>query len=177
MVLPHVPHAVLGGRGTIEHFGLRAPFLTGKKVVSELPAERPALDHTDRELQADWGCRIPLTAPENQNCWLLGWGAAKFPSRHLIFAYLNFPTHAAANAGIGTRLCMHYHRESWEYYVAFRGRKVLQIEEELVNVEAGEIVEIPPMVKHNMYSREAPYEGFAVRVPITEESDKVDDPL
>jgi mannose-6-phosphate isomerase-like protein (cupin superfamily) len=93
----------------------------------------------------------------------------------LILANLNFRTLQAANAGIGTRLRMHYHRESWEYYLALEGRKILQIEEELVNVDAGEIVEVPPRVRHNVYKRGAPYEGFTIRVPITSETDKVED--
>jgi mannose-6-phosphate isomerase-like protein (cupin superfamily) len=70
---------------------------------------------------------------------------------------------------------MHYHRESWEYYLALKGKKILQIEEELVTVNAGEIVEVPPRVRHNIYRREAPYEGFTIRVPIIAENDKVED--
>ncbi|HEX6036185.1 MAG TPA: hypothetical protein VFY83_17225, partial [Anaerolineales bacterium] len=143
MVLPQVPHAVVGGQGQIEYSGFRAPFLEDKQNVGEIPSEIPNSAPTARELKADWGCRIALTAAENQNCWLIGWGAAKHESRHLILAYLNFPTLEAANAGIGTRLRMHYHQKSWEYYVAIRGRKVLQIEDELVNVNEGEILEVP----------------------------------
>jgi mannose-6-phosphate isomerase-like protein (cupin superfamily) len=94
----------------------------------------------------------------------------------LIVAYLNFPTTEAANAGIGTRLRMHYHRTAWEYYVALAGRKVLQVEEELVDVEAGEILEVPPMVRHNVHHREAPYEGFTLRAPVTTDDDKGEDP-
>lgn len=176
MILPNVPHAIVGGHGKIEHFGFRAPFLNDKQNAGELPPRIPnASSQTERELKAEWGCRIPLAAPENQNCWLVGWGAAKHPSNHLILAYLNFPTLEAANAGIGTRLRMHYHKEAWEYYLALQGRKVLQIEEELVSVDAGEIVEVPPGVRHNVYRREAPYEGFTIRVPVTSESDKVED--
>jgi mannose-6-phosphate isomerase-like protein (cupin superfamily) len=70
---------------------------------------------------------------------------------------------------------MHYHRESWEYYFALRSRKILQIEEELVSVEVGEILEVPPGVRHNVYRREAPYEGFTIRVPIRIEGDKVEE--
>jgi mannose-6-phosphate isomerase-like protein (cupin superfamily) len=177
MVLPEVPHAVLSGHGSIEHFGIRAPFGDDKAVVGEIPSQIPRLNSIDRELNAEWGCRIPLSAAENQNCWLFGWGAARHPSRHLILAYLNFPTLEMANAGIGTRLRMHYHKQSWEYYIAIKGRKVLQIEEELVNVDAGEILEVPPMVRHNIYRRQAPYEGFTIRVPIVGENDKVEDEL
>lgn len=176
MVLPNIPHAIIGGKGRIEHFGIRAPFTSDKQIVSDIPADFPEATNSDREIKANWGCRIPLTATENQNCWLIGWGAIKQQSSHLILAYLNFSTHKLANAGIRTRLRMHYHKEAWEYYVALRGKKVLQIEDELVTVNAGEIVEVPPHVRHNVYRREAPYEGFTLRVPITDESDKVEDP-
>ena len=176
IILPQVPHAVMGGHGKIEYFGFRAPYLDDKKIVGELPPKFPDLPvQTERELKAEWGRRTPLTAPENQNCWLIGWGAAKYPSTHLILAYLNFRTFEAANAGIGTRLRMHYHRESWEYYFALQGRKVLQIENELVSVDEGETVEVPPRVRHNVYRREAPYEGFTIRVPSMSENDKVED--
>lgn len=175
MVLPQVSHAVVGGRGAIEHFGLRAPFLNDKQITAEVPAPfQNASSRAARELKAGWGCRIPLTAAENRNCWLIGWGQARYLSTHLILAYLNFPTHEAANAGIGTRLRMHYHQRSWEYYVALKGKKVLQIEDDLVSVAAGEILEVPPRVRHNVHSREAPYEGFTIRVPALGENDKVE---
>jgi mannose-6-phosphate isomerase-like protein (cupin superfamily) len=175
MVLPAVPHAVVGGHGRIEHFGIRAPFGDDKVVVGAIPSQIPGFQSRERELIAEWGCRIPWSAAANQNCWLFGWGAAKHPSRHLIFAYLNFPTSELANAGMGTRLRMHYHKQSWEYYIAIKGRKVLQIEEQLVNLDAGEILEVPPLVRHNIHHREAPYEGFTIRVPIVSENDKVED--
>jgi mannose-6-phosphate isomerase-like protein (cupin superfamily) len=145
--------------------------------MGDIPSGSPTGDLIQREWKAEWGCRIPLGAAENQNCWLFGWGEAKHPSRHLILAYLNFPTMEMANAGIGTRLRMHYHKQSWEYYIVLKGRKVLQIEEDLVNVDAGEILEVPPRVRHNIYRRQAPYEGFTIRVPIVEENDKVEDEL
>jgi|RhiMetdeSRZDD1v2_1073273.scaffolds.fasta_scaffold637385_2 mannose-6-phosphate isomerase-like protein (cupin superfamily) len=176
MILPQIPHAIVGGHGRIEYFGFRAPFLDDKQPSGELPSRFPNMFRpTKRELKEEWGCRLPLTALENQNCWLIGWGAAKYESKHLILAYLNFATFEEANAGIGTRLRMHYHRGSWEYYIALRGNKTLQIEDELVNVAAGEIVEVPPMVRHNVYRREVPYEGFTIRVPIMSDRDKVED--
>ena len=175
MVLPGVPHAVTGGNGAIEYFGFRAPYLNDKQNMGDIPSGIPNIGHQQRELKADWGCRIPLTAAENQNCWLIGWGSAKHQSKRLILAYLNFPTMETANAGIRTQLRMHYHRTVWEYYVALGGRKVLQVEDELVDVEAGEILEVPPMVRHNVHQSEAPYEGFTIRVPITGDDDKVED--
>jgi mannose-6-phosphate isomerase-like protein (cupin superfamily) len=174
MVLPQVPHAVIGGQGPIEHFGFRTPFVEDKQIVGEIPPMIPVADENGRAIKTDWGSRIPLSSVENQNCWLIGWGEAKHASGHLILAYLNFPTHEEANAGLRTRSRMHHHQRSWEYYVSLRGRKFLEIEDEKVCVEAGEILEVPPKVRHNVNGREAPYEGFTIRVPASAESDKVE---
>jgi mannose-6-phosphate isomerase-like protein (cupin superfamily) len=174
MVQPRVPHAVLGGKGPIEHFGLRAPALEDKQPVGELDEDLPsATEGRGRELREKWGCRIPLETAENRNCWLIGAGRARFRSCHLILAYLDFRTTEAANAGIGTRHRLHFHEKSWEYYAVFKGTKILRIEDEIVTVEAGDILEVPPHVRHTLHGRHAPYEGFTFRVPV-ELDDKVD---
>jgi mannose-6-phosphate isomerase-like protein (cupin superfamily) len=173
MIKPKVPHAITGGTGLIEHFGLRAPALNDKHVIGEIPQALPGDASQERDLRGEWGCRISLVAPRHHNCWLIGAGSALFASQHLIMAYLNFPTMAAANAGLGTRHRLHYHQESWEYYVVLEGAKTLQIEAELVTLRPGDILEVPPQVKHTLHSREAPYEGFTLRVPV-ELRDKVE---
>lgn len=173
IVQPRVPHAILGGKGPIEHFGLRAPALEDKQPVGELDEDLPsATEGRERELREKWGCRIPLETAENRNCWLIGAGRARFRSSHLILAYLDFRTTEAANVGIGTRHRPHFHERSWEYYVALTGTKILQIEDEVVTVGAGDILEVPPHVRHTLHERQAPYEGFTFRVPV-ELHDKV----
>lgn len=97
----------------------------------------------------------------------------KFMSTHLCLVYLNFPTTEAANAGLGTRHRLHYHQHSWEYYLVLQGEKVLQIENELVPVTAGEILVVPPGIRHTMHSRQAPFKGMTFRVPLSV-SDKVE---
>ena len=79
-----------------------------------------------------------------------------------------------ANAGIGTRHRLHLHKESWEYYAVLEGAKILQVEDELLPVEAGDILEIPPGVRHTLHSRRAPFRGLTFRVPILGGSDKVE---
>jgi len=78
---------------------------------------------------------------------------------------MNFPTTEAASAGIGTRHRLHLHQRSWEYYAVLKGTKTLRIEDELVEVKAGEILEVPPQVRHTLFGRQAPYVGFTCRVP------------
>ena len=167
LVRPGVPHAILGGTGPIEHFGLRAPARADKRLVGAIPSPLPPpFQEHARELRADWGCRIPLDDPRNRNCWLIGAGVARFQSSFLSLAFLDFPTAEVANAGIGTRHRLHLHRRSWEYYGVLQGHKRLQIEEEQVHVAAGELLAVPPGVCHALQGRQAPYVGFTLRVPV-----------
>jgi len=182
VVKPDVPHAVIRGEGSIEHFGFRAPAPSDRRSLGAvgdrpelgaLPANLPPItDEDQRELRCDWGYRIPLGDARNVNCWVLGLGAARFHSPHFLFAYLDFPTPEAANAGLGTRHRLHLHRESWEYYVVLAGAKTLQIDAEAVTIRAGEMLEVCPGVRHALSSRQAPYRGFTFRVPLRD--DKVE---
>jgi mannose-6-phosphate isomerase-like protein (cupin superfamily) len=92
-VRPGVPHAVVGGRGPIEHFVIRAPGSDDRQTVRGVPAELPPVARKgERAVQLDWWCRVPLTEARYQNCWLFGFGEARFQSDHVCLAYLDFPT-------------------------------------------------------------------------------------
>jgi len=167
LVRPGVAHAVVGGQGIIEHIGVRAPDLDDKRPLGDIPDPLPApLDESEREVRAGWGCRVPLTEDRNRNCWLFGRGMARFRSQYLTFAYLDFPTPEMANAGLGTRHRPHLHQRSWEYYAVLRGSKLLRVENQLVTVQAGEVLEVPPGLCHVLHERQAPLEGFTFRVPV-----------
>jgi mannose-6-phosphate isomerase-like protein (cupin superfamily) len=168
MLKPGVPHAILGGTGPIEHFGIRAPAPDDKRIAGPLKKDAPYLiEEEQRCLSGEWGHRIPLDMPQHKNCWLIGAGSAFYPSQHLILAYLDFPTEAEANPGMGTRHQLHLHQKSWEYYVVLKGEKdILLIEDIHVAIGAGEILEVPPHVKHTLHRRAAPYLGFTMRIPV-----------
>lgn len=173
MVKPGVPHSLVRGLGVIEHFGFRAPASRDRYSQGAIPDPLPPFTSVEqRELRQDWGYRIPLGETRNQNCWLIGLGAARFRSSDFLLAYLNFPTHEAANAGLGSRHRLHLHRESWEYYIVLAGTKTLQIEDKNVLIRPGEMVEVFPGVKHALIGRQAPYRGFTFRVPLRD--DKVE---
>jgi hypothetical protein len=42
---------------------------------------------------------------------------------------------------------------------------VLQVEDELVEIRAGEILEVAPRTRHVLHSTHVPFEGFTFRVP------------
>jgi len=167
LVRPDVPHAVVGGRGPIEHFVLRMPACDDRESLSAIPSDWPPARHeTERELARDWGCRVPLTKARYQNCWLFGFGTAPFHSDHTCLAYLDLPTEESANANWRSHPHrLHTHSESWEYYTVLAGEKALQIENHRVEVSAGEILEIPPDTKHVARAIQTPYRGFTFRVP------------
>jgi hypothetical protein len=102
MVKPQIPHAVVGGGGPIEHFVLRTPAVDDRQTMGKIPPEPPhAADEVRRELQGDWGCRVALTEARNQNCWLFGFGEARFNADKLCLAYMNFPTGESAKSTLG----------------------------------------------------------------------------
>ena len=167
MVKPRVPHAVVGGDGPIEHFVIRMPAPDDRQTTGKvLPVLPPVKDEAKRELQFDWGCRVPLTEARHQNCWLFGVGQARFHSDYMCLAYLSFPTDESVNADRQSyRHCLHLHKESYEYYTVLRGTRILQIDEKFVQINEGEILEVPPQVKHVLHATHTPFEGFTFRVP------------
>lgn len=165
MVKPRVPHAVVGGNGPIEHFVVRMPAPDDRQTVGRVSPElSPVTDEAQRELQSDWGCRVPLTEERYQNCWLFGVGQARYHSDYMCLAYLSFPRAESVRAD-GHSHRLHLHQESWEYYTVLRGTRILQVEGELVEINEGEILEVPPRVKHVLHATHTPFEGFTFRVP------------
>jgi mannose-6-phosphate isomerase-like protein (cupin superfamily) len=174
MVRHDIPHAVVDGRGVIRHISIRAPDHQDKQRLGQLPLPLPPITYgEEREQYHDWGCRVPLDVDRNQNCWLFGFGSARFKSSHLCFAFLHFHTFDEANSGLGSRHQPHRHERSWEYYAVLRGSKTLIVEDEHVTVRGDEILELPPGICHTLIDRKAPFEGFTFRVPL-EPDDKIE---
>ena len=168
-----VPHAVVDGKGPIEHFSFRAPSREDRKSILADPVKYGEIvEESRREITMSWGFRASMNDLNNCNCWLIGKGEAKHYSDDFLFAFLDFPTEEQAIAGIGTRLRMHLHMESWEYYICLSGSKTLQIDEEKIDVHPGEMVEVHPGTKHNVIGRRSPYLGATFRVPLL--NDKVE---
>lgn len=168
-----VPHAIIGGTGPIEHFGLRAPAVADRRSRGKLPHPLPPLSGDNpRELRQAWGYRIPLSEARNQNCWLLGAEAARFDCGRLSLAYGRFETDEAA-AAFQDRERFHAHTGSTEYYVVLTGGQTLEVERYRVQLAAGQLLEVLPAVCHRISARQSPFEGFTFRVPLTLE-DKIE---
>lgn len=165
MVKPGVTHAVVGGTGPIEHFVLRMPAAEDRQTVGGIAVDVPIVaDGGERTLRAQWGCRVPLAEAQYQNCWLFGVDQARFHSDVMSLAYVHFDTMESLSMDRHPHR-LHLHRASWEYYTVLRGTRMLCIEDELVQVRAGEVLEVPPQIKHVLHGTETPFEGVEFRVP------------
>lgn len=166
VVKPTVPHAIIGGKGPIEHFGIRAPGRRDKQVVADLPDHIPPFRHEEtRTLNYSWGYRIPLDNGRYQNNWCLGAQNALFHSPYLSLAYLNFPPQATTGVEQTTHQ-PHLLQGAWAYYVVLKGRKTLQFEQERIAINAGELCVVPPHVPHTVQNRTTPYQGFTLHAPL-----------
>lgn len=168
-----VPHTVIGGEGPIEHFGFRAPAIADRQSFPANPSKVGELvEDSQRDIAKAWGFRASLNQLDNCNCWLIGKGEAKHDSDKFLLAFLDFPSQEQAIAGLGTRLRTHRHMQSWEYYLCLNGSKTLQIDEQKIEVHAGEMVEVHPGTRHNVIDRCAPYLGATLKAPLL--NDKVE---
>jgi mannose-6-phosphate isomerase-like protein (cupin superfamily) len=173
-VRKNISHAVVKGEGKIEHFIIRVPASEDRKVWGGIPEEMPELaQRQERELREDWGNRVSIENEENRDCWLFGIGQAKLHSPQMCLAYMRYPTQKVADGyKKAYHHCYHAHLESWEYYTVLAGAKTLRVEDEYVTVNAGEILEVPPGVKHIFHELKAPFEGFTFRTPVL--NDKIE---
>ena len=79
---------------------------------------------------------------------------------------MNLPTAESVNTSRASHNHrLHLHKESYEYYAVLLGSRILQIEDDFVEVNEGEIVEVPPNVGHVEQATYAPFKGFTMRVP------------
>jgi mannose-6-phosphate isomerase-like protein (cupin superfamily) len=92
-------------------------------------------------------------------------GHAHFYSDRGCLAYLNFPDAESLAANRHPHR-LHLHRESWEFYTVLRGEDVLRIEQELVTIQTGEILVVPPGTRHVQHAKGFPFEGITFRTPL-----------
>jgi mannose-6-phosphate isomerase-like protein (cupin superfamily) len=86
---------------------------------------------------------------------------------------MSYPTRELANGYTQSyHHCYHAHEKSWEFYTVLEGAKTLRVEAEYVKVKAGEMLEVPPRVRHVFHELEAPFAGFTFRTPVVD--DKVE---
>lgn len=124
-----------------------------------------------RELNRQWGVRIPYKMEKFQQKWLFGYGNVHFNSGHVSWVSVIFANEDNANK-IFSKEYYHLHSKSYEYYVCLEGKDIILVNSKLTTVSKGEVLVIPPGVCHRRLQFEYPYDGFVFRVPLISENDK-----
>jgi mannose-6-phosphate isomerase-like protein (cupin superfamily) len=168
LIRPGVPHAIVGGQGKIEHFGIRAPAVKDKQEIGPLPQGLKPSYEDDRLVIQEWGTRIPLAQSQHQKDMFTRTGKAFFTSHCLSLGYFNIPTVDVADFYLQPCQGLSIPWELWDYFLVFQGSKTLRIEEELITIRAGELLEVPPHLKPTPYHIDVPCRGIIISVPAAE---------
>lgn len=168
LVQPNIPHAVVGGKGTIQHYMMKIPHSNDEKIVlNEAPSKEDFLSEYKRnneEINQN-GCFLAdLSMVENQNCWLIGYGSAKYHSEHFVLAYIYYKDEIQFSKEIHPNQ-LHYHKESEEWYFVLNGSQKLQIGNEEITIKKNHLLKIPENIPHKLISYDYPYEGMTIRTP------------
>ncbi|NHK31716.1 MAG: hypothetical protein FK730_10215 [Asgard group archaeon] len=175
LVQPGVLHAVVGGKGPIQHFGLKIPCITDEKInVRELTQEETSKKPhfiDGKDLVTKEGFFADFSKDEYYNCWLFGFGIAKYIVEEFSLAYMIFKDEAEERA-IEHPNDFHLHNKSEEWYFTFKGSQEIQVGEQKVDVPKDTLLRIGTGVPHKINQRQYPYEGMVLRAPLTRD-DKV----
>jgi mannose-6-phosphate isomerase-like protein (cupin superfamily) len=175
----NIPHAIVKGEGIIEHFVIRIPGCDDRKVIGQVPETISEIVlKKGCDIREDWGNCVSIKDETNRDCWLFGIGQAKFYAREMCLAYMSYPTEElAVEYGRSYHHCFHAHQKSWEFYTVLEGAKTLRVEDKYVTVHAGEVLEVPPNVKHMFHKLKAPFVGFTFRTPILDDKVEYQQPM
>ena len=178
LVQPGVFHAVIGGKGLIQHYGMKIPSKGDKKVIKEDNADYEKLiksisksgfnERPYSQIDPKHGFIADLDDKNNINCWLIGLWDVKYETEKFCFAYINFETLEERNAHTHQDH-HHYHSESTEWYFTFRNSQEIFVKNKKVVVPEGYLLKIPKGVPHKQSSMSFPFEGATIRTPILDD--------
>ncbi|NPD89934.1 MAG: cupin domain-containing protein, partial [Asgard group archaeon] len=173
LVQPGISHSIIGGKGKIQHFGLKIPHQKDEKIIdSKTRAIGKILDmmkkgEVENNLDPSIGFFIDLNNKKNQNTWQVGIGHALYYTEEFCLTYVNFPTEEEQRANDHKDVC-HYHKQSTEWYLTIRGERKLLIDDEVIICKANTLLRVNAGTPHNIISRKYPFEGVTIKTPVVE---------
>jgi len=178
LVQPGIFHAVIGGKGLIQHFGMKIPPKEDKKIIKEKIDDYEKIienitksgfnQSPYRQLDPNHGFVADLKNESNINCWLIGLWDVQYETEKFCFAYINLETLEEKNAH-SHQDHLHYHTESTEWYFTFKNSQELLVKNKNVVVPEGYLLKIPKGVPHKQLSLSFPFEGATIRTPILDD--------
>ena len=171
LVQPGVSHSIIGGKGKIQHFGMKIPHQKDEKIIDTKQRdisnflELMENGNIQSSLDPKFGFNINLNKKNNQNMWQLGIGQAIYYTEELCLAYVNFQSEEEWNA-VDHKEAYHFHEKSVEWYLTLIGKQEFLVADEIITATAGTLLRIHQRVPHKVVSRDYPFEGVTMRTPI-----------
>ncbi|NHJ49149.1 MAG: cupin domain-containing protein [Asgard group archaeon] len=175
LVQPGIPHAVVGGKGSIQHFGLKIPCISDEKIVvrevTQYEKNSKPLFIDSKDLDPKEGFIADFTQDDYRNCWVFGFGIAKYLTDEFSLAYMVFKDENE-DTSLENYNDYHLHNSSEEWYFTFKGSQEILVNDENVVVSEGNLLRIGSGIPHKINKRQYPFEGMVLRAPLTRD-DKV----
>ena len=144
LVQPGVYHSVIGGKGLIQHLGMKIPPQEDKKIVKDFKDDYEEMvkkittsgfnQSLYQQLDPNHGFIADLKEDSNINCWLIGLWNVKYETEKFCFAYLNFNTIEEEKADNHPNH-LHYHSESTEWYFTFKNSQSILVNDTIVIIK------------------------------------------
>jgi mannose-6-phosphate isomerase-like protein (cupin superfamily) len=171
LVQPGVSHSIIGGKGKIQHFGMKIPHQDDEKIIDtktrDLDDVYKLMKKGDIEnrLVPSLGFVIDLNQKKNQNKWQLGIGHALYYTEEFCLAYVNFEQYEDQQT-VDHKDIYHYHKLSTEWYLTLKGKQIFVIDNERLTVNENTLLRVNEGTPHKIISREFPFEGVTIRTPV-----------
>jgi len=171
IVQPGISHSIIGGRGKIQHFGMKIPHQEDKKIIDNKNREINNIlniikeDNVENHLDPSIGFFIDLNEKKNQNRWQVGIGHAFYYTEEFCLAYVNFQSKEDRES-VDHKDEYHYHKKSTEWYLTIKGEQELLIDGEIVVAKESTLLRVNEGTPHNVISRMYPFEGVTIKTPV-----------
>jgi mannose-6-phosphate isomerase-like protein (cupin superfamily) len=171
VVQPGISHSIIGGRGKIQHFGMKIPHQEDKKIIDTKQRDLDKMldlfenGTIENVIDPSYGFLLDLNQKKNQNIWQVGIGTALYYTNEFCLAYVFLQTKKERDS-VDHKDVYHYHKESTEWYLTLKGTQELLIEDKVIKAKENTLLRINERVPHKVLSQEYPFEGVTIRTPI-----------
>ena len=171
LVQPGVSHSIIGGKGKIQHFGMKIPHKDDEKIIDTKTRNLDDIlelmnkGDIENKLDSSDGFFIDLNQKKNQNTWQMGIGHALYYTEEFCLAYVNFQQKKDQQA-VDHKETYHYHKHSTEWYLTLRGKQIFIIDGESITANTSTLLRVNKGILHKIISRDYPFEGVTIKTPV-----------
>ncbi|MHA1952844.1 MAG: hypothetical protein ACXAAM_04180 [Candidatus Heimdallarchaeaceae archaeon] len=171
LIQPGISHSIIGGKGKIQHFGMKIPHQEDEKIIDKKHRDISSMldlmkdDNMENNLDPSIGFFVDLNKKKNQNTWQVGIGHAFYYTEEFCLAYVNLQSEEGLRA-VDHKETYHYHKQSTEWYLTLKGEQNFLIDGDNLTTKASTLLKVNEGTPHKVISRKYPFEGVTIKTPV-----------